>query len=451
LRSIERDLLGWTLGALSLGAVLIVLVTYAVTLDEMDEVFDADLRNVAQALGAHQRASGPGEQAAAPRQARQPPADPAEILTVTWTPEGQRIFSSDPTVALPFRTLERLERLRVGNDIWVVYTDVSANGVAQAAQRLGARHLAAAESAAQILLPMLVLVLGVAALLVVALRRGLRPLDLAAQDVASRTAASLAPIAIDKVPAEIRPLVGSINGLMARLATVISQQQSFLADAAHALRTPVTALRLQLQLLQRAPDAQARADAIAELGAGIERSQHLIEQLMDVARFGPEGARSRLVPVDLGALVRQVVGALSAKAAQRQLDLGAAADAGVVVDGDADALAVLLNNLVENALRYTPAGGVVDVVATRLQGRPVLQVIDDGPGIPEAERVHVFGRFQRGTAAQALAREPGGCGLGLAIVQGIAERHGAQVSLHDAPSGRGLAVQVLFSASAEAG
>ncbi len=444
MRSIERDLLAWMLGALSLGAVLVVLVTYAITLDELGEVFDADLKNVAEALGTHQRASGQGEPQWPRRQPHPPNADPAEILTITWTAGGQRVFSSDPSVAIPFSQVERLDRVRVGHEDWLVYTDVNANGVAQAAQRLSARQLSAAESAAQIVLPMMLLVLGVAAMLVVALRRGLRPLDLAAHDVASRSAASLTPITTDNVPAEILPLVQAINGLMGRLSTTFATQRRFLADAAHELRTPVTALRLQLQLLQRASGEQARAEATEELRAGIDRAQRLIEQLMDVARFGADGERSRRAPVDLGALVRQVVGTMSMKAGQRQLDLGAATEPGVLVDGDAEQLTVLLNNLVGNALRYTPAAGVVDVAATRLGGLPALRVIDSGPGIAVAERERVFGRFYRGTEARATAREPGGCGLGLAIVRAIADLHGAVVSLHDAPSGRGLEVRVVF-------
>lgn len=447
MRSIERYLLVWMLGALSLGAVLIVLVTYVATLNELGEVFDADLKNVAEALGTHHHAaSGPGAPRAQNRPARQPPADPAEILTITWTPGGALVFSSDPAVHIPFSNVERLGRVRVADEDWVVYTDVSANGVAQAAQRLAARRLSAAESAAQIVLPMVGLVLGVAVLLVVALRRGLRPLDLAARDVAGRSVSSLRPIPTDDVPAEITPLVQSINGLMGRLSTAMSTQRRFMADAAHELRTPVTALRLQLQLLQRAPDPAARAESVEELRAGVDRVQHLIEQLMDVARFGPDGDAGRSAVVDLGALVRQVVGAHSVKAAQRQLDLGAATGADVHITGHPEQLTVLLNNLVGNALRYTPAGGVVDVTATLLRGRPALCVVDSGPGIAMGERERVFERFHRGPDAHRLEREPGGCGLGLAIVRAIADLHGAEVSLHDAPSGHGLEVRVVFGA-----
>lgn len=446
MRSIERYLLAWIMGALCLGAVVIVLVTYLVTLDEMNEIYDADLKNVAEALGTHHRAGmGPGEPESPRLPARIDVADPAEIVTITWTQDGRRVFSSDPRVPIPFMSKEALTHVQLAQDDWIVYTDVSSNGVAQAAQRASARHVTAAESASKIFLPMLGLVVFVAGLMVLALRRGLRPLDMTARDVASRSASSLTPIATEDVPREISPLVASINELMGRLSLAFSTQRRFLADAAHELRTPVTALRLQLQLLKRSNDDSSRAEAMVELEAGIDRSQRLIEQLLHVARFEPDGERMRRELVDLGHLARAVVGAMSVKADHLGIDLGAVCDTGVAVQGDAGQLTVLLNNLVENALRYTPSGGLVDVDAMLLDGRPTLKVIDSGPGIAVSERKRVFVRFYRSEDAPEQARDVGGSGLGLAIVQAIAERHRAVVSLHTPSSGQGLEVRVVFA------
>ena len=446
MHSVERYLLGWIMGALALGAVVIGMVTYLITLDEMSEIFDADLKNVAEALGTHRHGDIDRRDPTVPvRPPRSDVADPAEIVTITWTLAGQLAFSSDPRVAIPFSNREALQQVRVAEEDWIVYTDVTVNGVAQAAQRVFARHETAVEAASKIVLPMIALVIFVAALMVVALRRGLKPLDAAAQDVASRTASSLAPIPTDDVPREIVPLVASINGMMERLALALSNQRRFLADAAHELRSPVTALRLQLQLLKRAKDEAGRAEAVEDLEAGIDRSQRLVEQLLHVARFEPDGEPMQCEPVDLSALARTVVGAMSAKADHCGLDLGAAGDAPVLIDGDADQLAVLLNNLVENALRYTPSGGVIDVIAAMSEGHPTLRVVDTGPGIPEPERESVFGRFYRGPQASEQASAPGGTGLGLAIVKAIANRHGATVSLHRPPTGRGLEVRVVFA------
>jgi signal transduction histidine kinase len=445
MRSLERYLLALIMGALCLGSVAIVLVVYLITLDEMNEIYDADLKNVAEALGTHHRAGiGPGDPDLPRSPLRTDVPDLAEIVTITWTPDGRRVFSSDPRVAIPFMSQEALTHMVVAGEEWILYTDVSGNGVAQAAQRVSARHDTAAESASKIFLPMIGLVVFVAGLMVVALRRGLRPLDGAARDVATRSATSLTPIAIADVPKEISPLVSSINELMARLSLTFSTQRRFLADAAHELRTPVTALRLQAQLLKRSSNDEDRAEAMAELEAGIDRSQRLVEQLLHVARFEPDGEQIRRDPVDLGELARSVVAAMSVKADHRGIDLGAGGHAGVAVHGDATQLIVLLNNLVENALRYSPPGAVVDVNATTLDGQPTLRVIDSGPGIAEAERERVFARFYRGEEALRHARDSGGSGLGLAIVRAIAERHDAAVTLHTPRAGHGLEVRVVF-------
>jgi two-component system, OmpR family, sensor kinase len=445
MRSIERYLLAWILGALALGTVLVALVTYVVTLGEMNEVSDDDLRSVALALANYRQAGhSPAQASARDLPQRHGALDDSEIVTLAWTLAGQRVYASDPQVQLPFIATEGLSRPRVQGEDWIVYTRVDRDGVAQAAQRVSARQEMAGETAASVLLPMLALCGVIAGLLVFALRRGLQPLADTARDLATRSANSLEPMATADVPREIAPLVSAINDLMGRLAVAFSAQRRFLADAAHELRTPVTALRLQLQLLERAGDDASRREALKELASGIERSRHLIEQLLQVARSEPDAEALRKEPVDLGALVRAVVSSASSKAERLGIDLGASGAAGIVVPGDSHQLTVLLNNLVENALRYTPEGGVVDVEALSHEGAPALRVIDNGPGIASAERERVFDRFYRGDDARTLARDSGGSGLGLAIVQAIAERHQALVSLHTPASGRGLEVRVVF-------
>ena len=446
MRSIERTLLAWILGALLLGSVLVALVTYLVTLDEMNEVFDGDLRSVAEAVASYRQSglgSASGVVAPQPLQ-HTDEADETEIVTLAWTRSGVRTYTSDSRVELPYIGVEGLSRPHVEGEDWIVYSSVRDDGVAQAAQRLASRREMARESAAKVLPPMLALVLIVGGLLVYGLRRGLQPLDSAARDIATRSATALDPIDAGSVPREITPLVASINGLIDRLSTALTAQRRFLADAAHELRTPVTAQRLQLQLLRRATDEASRKEAMAELEAGIARAQRLIEQLLQVARCDPDGEVMRKAPVELGGLVRGVVAKLSVKADHRGIDLGATATPAVVVAGDREQLSVLLENLVENALRYTPEGGVVDVEAGTRDERAELRVIDNGPGIPESEREHVFGRFFRGECAPAQARDKTGSGLGLAIVRAISDRHGAAVSLHTPASGRGLEVRIAF-------
>ena len=445
MRSIERYLLSWILGALTLGSVLVALVMYLVLLDEMNEVFDDHLANVAKAVASYHHSGHATGDSTPESPVRNEALDGSEIVTVTWTRSGERVYSSDQRVDLPFSTTQGLSRPRIAGEEWILFTSVQADGVVQAAQRVSDRQELAGESAAKIFLPLFGLVVLVGGLLVFALRRGLQPLDAAARDIAMRSVKSLDPVSTTDVPKEIRPLVLSINDLMSRLSDAFSAQRRFLADAAHELRSPVTAVRLQLQLLKRSTDEASRTNALNGLESGIGRTQHLIEQLLQVARSEPDGEVRRNEPVVLGELVRSVVCDLSIKADQRGIDLGATGPADVVVLGDDHQLTILLSNLVENALRYTSAGGVVDVAADWRDGRPCLSVIDDGPGIPESEREQVFDRFHRGEDAQTTARDFGGSGLGLAIVRAIADQHHACVTLHTPQTGRGLEVRVVFA------
>ncbi|MEP6702093.1 MAG: HAMP domain-containing sensor histidine kinase, partial [Betaproteobacteria bacterium] len=205
------------------------------------------------------------------------------------------------------------------------------------------------------------------------------------------------------------------------------------------LRTPLTALHLQIQLAERATSESERAAAIERLKGGTERATRLVEQLLALAHSEPDAADLPFVAVDLSAIARAIVGEQAPIAASRGLDLGFSGDAAVTATGDAASLRVLLGNLVDNAIRYTPTGGMIDV-ATRMSGsQPELIVSDNGPGIPVDERARVFDRFYR-----ALNTDATGSGLGLAIVREIAVRHRAAISLEEGRDGRGLVVTVRF-------
>lgn len=439
MRSLERDLLRWIVGTLVLGTLIVTLVAYSVTRDEMQEVFDGELRTIAEGVARMHHANRDwGASADLPDRHDEP--DDVEILTQSWTTDGQRLYTSDPRVALPFSTTPGHSEPIVNGERWIVHTVVRHGFVAQAAQRRSQRQQMAGESAAKISSVLVGLVAGVGILLVYSLRRGLAPLDTAAREIAARTANSLEPIRLEAVPRELSPVLDSTNALLKRLAAAFTAQRRFLADAAHELRTPITALRLQLQLLQRSPDEASRVGALGELGAGIDRSQHLVEQLLQVSRSEPDVESMRLEPIDLGALARSVVGNFAARADACGVDLGVNAAANVIVTGDLQQLTVLLNNLVDNALRYAP-GTEVNVEALAEAGRPILRVVDRGPGIPPKERQRVFDRFFRGAAG---SNDPAGSGLGLAIVESITKQHGARIQLDDDPRHTGLRVSVIF-------
>jgi signal transduction histidine kinase len=441
--SILRRLMVWVLGTLCLSALLLGLTAYLVTLREINEVVDDNLRQTALLLADRDLAPAlPVMPSVSPVSASDPES---KMVAIARRPDGSLLFASQPELSLNFKASAGASVQSANGLTWHVFTVVQSDRIVQVAQPTAIRREVAAEAASQLLLPLFILVLLIAALLVIALRRGMQPLHVASDALAQRSANSLAPLDERDVPLELLPLVHALNDLLRRLSAAFEAQRNFIADAAHELRTPVTALQLQAQLLEHTSDPAERAKAMAELSAGVVRSGHLIEQLLHLSRAAADdggGAPFAHERVPLGDLARAVVVRKSGYAERRRIDLGADVVDESAVEGDAGQLDILLGNLVENALRYTQGGGIVDVVAGKFEGAPALRVIDNGPGIAAAERGRVFDRFYRSPGVTASAAP--GSGLGLAIVKAIAERHRAVVSLHPGRDGIGLEVRIVF-------
>ncbi|MEP7275418.1 MAG: ATP-binding protein, partial [Betaproteobacteria bacterium] len=270
--------------------------------------------------------------------------------------------------------------------------------------------------------------------------RGLSPLETMSRALGKRRPDALAPLAERGLPDELRPLAASLNALLARLDAALGAQRRFTADAAHELRTPLAALVLQLDVARRVGDDPARVAAYDDLEGGVARASHLVDQLLTLARVEPEALATLATACDLPALAKEAIVARGALAAGKRIDLGLARETPALVRGDPASLSILLSNLLDNALRYTPEGGRVDVAIDRAgDGGAVLVVTDTGPGIPPDERERVFDRFHRGADAPAT-----GSGLGLSIVKRIADAHGASIALGDPADHAGLCVSVHF-------
>lgn len=430
MNSIRRKLLVWLLGAVLVAGLTAAWGIYRQARTELDAVFDYHLRQLALSL---RNRSFDGMLIE--------PADLAgefDFVIQVWDRDGGRLYFSRPYVALPDRARLGYDTVPSNDGMWRVFA-IQAQGLTiQVAQPMGIRNRLAADSALRTLSPFLVLLPLLGLLVWVAVGRELRPLETVARAVGKRTATALDPLPAGGLPDEVRPLVGALNELLERLGRALAVQRDFVADAAHELRTPLAALRLQIQLAERAASAAERETAFATVKGGLDRATRVVEQLLTLARQDPEAGEPVMAAVDLSALARQVVAERSPLAEARHIDLGVDGADGAEVVGDADGLRVMLANLIDNALHYAPDGGRIDVNV--LSGRDVvLEVIDDGPGIPVAERERVFDRFYRRPGTDTP-----GSGLGLAIVSNIAGRHRARVTLDDAPGGRGLAVRVRF-------
>jgi two-component system OmpR family sensor kinase len=329
---------------------------------------------------------------------------------------------------------------------WRVFGVQAETRVIQVAQPMSVRQDRAAGLALETLKPFALLLPALALLIWFAVGHALQPLERLTALVGARRVEALDPLAEAGLPREVRPLVAALNELLARLRAALERERAFMADAAHELRTPLTALHLQAGVLARASDESERRAAMDTLAAGVQRAIHLIEQMLALARQEPRAEAVR-VPVRLDDLARETVAELVPLADAGGIDLGVSAAPAVSVAGDPEALRTLLRNLVDNAVRYTPPGGRVDVAVAAGSGGEGARLVvsDDGPGIAPEERVRVFDRFYR----RAGTRPPGS-GLGLAIVKAIADAHGARVSLGDGLGGRGLTATVSFPQAASA-
>ena len=289
-------------------------------------------------------------------------------------------------------------------------------------------------------LPQLGLLLGALLFVRFAVDRGLRPLTVVSAAIEARGHALLTPVSEAGLPREARILVNHINDLLGRLGHTIAAQRRFVADAAHQLRTPLAAISLHAERAQRSLDSDSREQALRALQASVGRAARVTQQLLALARSGPDAALTRtLAPLDLGALARSVGESWIGPALARRMDFGfVAPQQPVMILGHAGLLDELINNLIDNALRYCPEGSSV-TLSVSADPLPELAVSDDGPGIAQSERERIFERFHRGDGVTAE-----GCGLGLAIVRESATVHGATVNAQAGVAGRGTRFVVKF-------
>ncbi len=426
MRSMRRWLLATLLGAVVLAAVLAAALTYLTARAQIDGLLDEGLRQVAFSLRDHAILD-------TERLERSGSRPELRVLVQVDDARGPTQYLSRPGPALPPAPGEGFRRVEHAGRDWRVFALAHDVQWIQVAQPLAQRRERALAATGRILWPMVALlpVLGLAIWWIVG--RALGPLETVARSLRERSPNSLAPLPAQHLPVEVAPLVRELNGLLQRLDVAFQQQRRFAADAAHELRTPLTALTLQVQLAQRADGGEERERALQRLAAGVRRATRLVQQLLTLARVEPDAAAADTSPHDLGSLARAVSDEMQAAARDKGITLSLRTAEAPPVDVNAGALEILIRNLLDNAIRYTPQSGRIDVEVEAADGGALLRVTDTGPGIAADERERVFDRFYRGRTAAGE-----GSGLGLAIARRIAQAHRGRLSLHDATGGAGL-------------
>jgi two-component system OmpR family sensor kinase len=431
--SLRRRLLVALLSAVLAAGALAGAATYYAARAQIRELLDEELRQVALSLREHavldlgRLASSTAE------------GEPRVAVQI-WDRSGFVVYLSNASVPLPLALDEGFSTIAHEGREWRMFTLRAGGQTIQAAQTTRDRTARAAAAALRIFVPVASTLPLLALLVWLILERGFAPLARLAGAVRTRGAGALEPLPRERVPEEIEPLVAALNNLLERLREAFGAQQRFAADAAHELRTPLTALGLQIQLLERARGEEERRAALARLKERVQRATRVVQQLLAMARLEPEAAQAPQ-RFDLAELARAVLAELAPVAAQKATDLRISEAVSAWASGAEDALRLLAMNLVDNAVRYTPPGGRVEIRVRREGASAILEVCDDGPGIPPEERARVFDRFYRGAGAEAS-----GSGLGLAIARRVAELHEGRIELAGGLDGRGLCARLVLPA-----
>jgi two-component system sensor histidine kinase TctE len=449
---LRNQLVTWVLAPLLLLLAADTFVSYRVALSFAQRAYDRSLVEIAREISLHLHGADGRVELDLPEEARRVLlSDTADRVWFAVATRDGRVLAGDdiPPAAHGARGAPQSEAFydaRVeGAPVRVVEVQVAADAssgrpgaLVRVAETEAKRNGLAREILASVIVPQLLLIVIAGAVVWVGVVRGLSPLERLRGALAARSHRDRSPVAAHDVPGEVMPLVDSINELLARLDKALTLQSRFIADAAHQLKTPIAAVRTELELAQRQGDPAQARQSIASAHAGLERLSRLASQLLSLARNEPEAAGAvQLAALDLDALVLEVAKEWVPAALRRDIDLGFEPSGQATrVRGDAARLRELLDNLLDNAVRYTRDGGRITV---RVTAAGIVEVSDDGPSIPPSERVRVFERFHR-----LLGNSKDGSGLGLAIAQEIARIHGTEILLREDADGIGNTFSVAL-------
>ncbi|TAU79599.1 histidine kinase (plasmid) [Rhizobium leguminosarum] len=425
--SIRRTAFIWLAGLMATIGICAATTSYFLVRNEASDFLDNQLRQIALYVGDAPSAPAVGPDGGVPH-------DPEDDFVIqVWDVAGRPLRQSHPAVGIPRQQATGLADISTADTQWRVYTLTTPDRTVQVSQDMSVRQELAANAALQAALPIIVLIPMSLLTLSWIIDRIMARLNRLAVAVASRDARADDPVPIDDVPAEVVPFVSSINLLLARLRALLERQRRFISDAAHELRTPLAALQIQIDNLRHEDRDGRYSQRLAELEAGIGRATGLVSKLLRLARYDAGEPAPAPRPIDLVRLAVDTVARLTPLAESRAIDLGITRQDKAIAIGALADFEITLGNLVENAVRYTPPGGTVDVAVVVTGQEARIEIRDTGPGIAEKEMPRVFERFFR-----ARPQDSEGSGLGLAIAKAAADRQGARLALamrEDGPPG----------------
>jgi two-component system, OmpR family, sensor kinase len=438
--SLRRHLLAWLVPVFLAAALVAVGCTYYMFGSMVSWFMDSQMQVLAESHTAE--TIGPP----ALRPLTDHHIEKGGVVVQIWDGQGGLLTSTYPALAVPLQAADGFENVKIGSQTWRIYSVHTPARTVQAIQDAEFRVHVIKKQALQAGLPIALLIPISAVILWLAIRVGLRRLEAVARAAAAQDENTIAELPTKDVPSEISPLVMAVNRLLTRLRDAFASQRRFVQDAAHELRTPITAMTLQLENLKACSmDAETTAQ-VAQFEAGLKRTKRLIEQLLRLARQEAPQKSDAASSIELAEFLRDLISDLMPCADHRDIDLGLSVDVDATVRANPHELRSLLHNLLDNALRYTPDHGVVDVRVFADDGKVVVEVVDSGPGIPPDLLPRVFDRFFR-----IEGSDTEGSGLGLAIAKHAAERNRIDLTLDNRIERSGLVARATFAESEGAG
>ena len=436
MKSLRNHLLAWLVPVFLAAAVIATVWTYYMFGYMVSLFMDNQMRALAESHTA--QTLGPPSL----RPTTEHKVEKGELIIQIWDADGSLLASSYPALAVPLQGGDGFKGVRVSEQPWRVYSMHTPERTVQSIQNLEFRAHVINKQALQTGLPIALLIPIAVWVVWGAICGALRRIERVSRAAAVQDEHTIGELPED-VPSEIRPLVVSVNTLLTRLRDAFASQRRFVQDAAHELRTPITAMTLQLENLKaHSMDAETTAQ-VAQFEAGLKRTKRLIEQLLRLARQEAPQKGDAASNVDLAQFLRELISDLMPCADHRDIDLGLSLDVTATVRANPHELRSLLHNLLDNALRYTPDHGVVDVRLRTDAGKVVVEIVDSGPGIPPDLLPRVFDRFFR-----IEGSDTEGSGLGLAIAKHAAERNRIDLHLDNRIERSGLVATVTFSEGA---
>jgi two-component system OmpR family sensor kinase len=411
---------------------LAMMAAYFNARQEIDEMFDFEIKAFALSI----------DPSDILRTGRDIPDD--DIVLQVWAEDGTETYSSDPSQSIPRSGVTGYSTLAGETGPCRAYVRRIGNYDVQVSQALSSRRELAVAYSLRLLAPLLLVMPLMAAAIWWLIWRSMRPVDQLGTALAARTDGALDAVDTRQLPKELLPLVAGFNHLLQKLKAAFEAQRNLIADAAHELRTPLAVVQIQAQTLERLGGPHQQSAALSTLLQGVSRATRVVQQLLTLARHDTPGTTPTEASVDLTDLVRAALAELLPLASAQHIEMSLQADddVPVIIQGDHRALHALVANLVDNAIKYTPAGGEVSVtLSTDHHHRADLVVADTGPGIPVEQRRLVMDRFYRIPGSAAV-----GSGLGLSIAAAVVQQHRGTLTLNETVGG-GLCVRVILPCS----